>query len=86
MGSRSTQDFALLLKQLDAFLRLAQLGRVSLSHTGFEPSSTSAILSHRCRHDSEIPKSFAIRLIGASPFRATATTSRRNSWEMLSEC
>ena len=43
------------------------------------PSSTSASLSQRCRHDSEIPKSFAICDSGASPLRATATTSRRNS-------
>src|SRR5690606_6685875 len=43
------------------------------------PSSISASLSHRCRHDSEIPKSFAICANGASPLRATATTSRRNS-------
>ena len=31
------------------------------------------------RHDSLIPKSFAIWAIGASPVRATATTSSRNS-------
>ena len=36
-------------------------------------------ISQRCRHDSEIPKSFAICDNGASPLRATATTSRRNS-------
>src|SRR2546423_82451 len=39
----------------------------------------SARFSQRCRHDSEIPKSFAICAIGAWPLRATATTSRRNS-------
>src|SRR3954447_6016543 len=39
----------------------------------------SARFSQRCKHDSEIPKSFAICRIGASPRRATATTSRRNS-------
>src|SRR6185312_11178115 len=46
---------------------------------GRTPSSTSASLSQRCRQDSEIPKSFAICDSGASPLRATATTSRRNS-------
>ncbi len=46
---------------------------------GLTPSSTSASLSQRCRQDSEIPKSFAIWDSGASPLRATATTSRRNS-------
>ena len=51
---------------------------------GRTPSSTSAILSQRCRHDSEIPKSFAICDTGASPLRATATTSRRNSTGMPS--
>ena len=35
-------------------------------------------VSQRCRQDSQIPKSFAICDSGASPFRATATTSRRN--------
>ena len=44
---------------------------------GRMPSSTSARFSQRCRHDSEIPKSFAIWLIGASPLRATATTELR---------
>jgi hypothetical protein len=43
------------------------------------PSSVSAIFSQRCRHDSEIPKSFAICRNGVSPLRASATTSRRNS-------
>src|SRR6266571_1348615 len=43
------------------------------------PSSISARFTHRCRHDSEIPKSFAIWDIGTSLRRATATTSRRNS-------
>src|SRR6202042_1126709 len=46
---------------------------------GLIPSSTSASFSHRYRHDSEIPKSLAICDSGASPLRATATTSRRNS-------
>lgn len=36
-------------------------------------------LSQRCRQDSEIPKSLAIWDSGASPLRATATTSFRNS-------
>lgn len=36
-------------------------------HSGLTPSSTSAILSQRWGQDSEIPKSFAIRLTGASP-------------------
>ncbi len=35
--------------------------------------------NQRCRHDSEIPKSFAIWRSELSPLRATATTSRRNS-------
>jgi len=43
------------------------------------PSSMSARFSQRCRHDSETPKSVAIWDIGASPLRATATTSGRNS-------
>jgi hypothetical protein len=46
---------------------------------GRRPSSISAIFSYRCRHDSEIAKSFAICDSGASPLRATAITSRRNS-------
>ena len=39
----------------------------------------SARLTQRARQDSEIPKSFATRLFGASLRLATATTSRRNS-------
>ena len=46
---------------------------------GRTPSSTSVSFSQRCKQDSEIPKSLAICDSGASPFRATATTSRRNS-------
>ena len=61
-------------------LQLAQLRRLRASVTpGRTPSSMSASFSQRCRHDSEIPKSFAICASGASPLRATATTSRRNS-------
>jgi hypothetical protein len=44
---------------------------------GLIPFSKSAIVSHRCRHDVETPKSVAIQLIGAPPRRATATTSLR---------
>jgi hypothetical protein len=36
-------------------------------------------LSQRCRQGSQIPKSFPICDSGASPLRATATTSRQNS-------
>src|SRR3954451_7165667 len=43
------------------------------------PSSRSAIFSQRCRQDSEIPKSRATWETEASPLRATAMTSRRNS-------
>src|SRR3712207_8260441 len=43
------------------------------------PSSRSAIFSQRARQDSEIPKSRAIWATDASPLRATAITSRRNS-------
>jgi hypothetical protein len=43
------------------------------------PSSLSAIFILRCRAAGETPKSFAICVMGASPLRATATTSRRNS-------
>src|SRR5687768_7131652 len=46
---------------------------------GARPSSRSAIFSQRCRQDSEIPKSRAIWATDASPLRATAMTSRRNS-------
>jgi len=42
-------------------------------------SSMSDFLSQLGNVASEIPKSFAIRDSGASPLRATATTSRRNS-------
>src|SRR6266511_5140319 len=54
----------------------ASSARVRPSRT---PSSISARFTHRCRQDSEIPKSLAIWDIGASLRRATATTSRRNS-------
>lgn len=46
---------------------------------GRAPSSLSAFFSQLCGVASEIPKSLAIWEIGASCFRATATTSRRNS-------
>src|SRR4051794_39338806 len=46
---------------------------------GRAPSSVSASLSQRCRQPSEIPTSLAICRNGASPLRATATRSRRNS-------
>lgn len=44
------------------------------------PSSTSAACNQLRRHDSLIPKSLAICVIGASPPRATATMSSRNSF------
>jgi hypothetical protein len=62
-----------------ALLQLAQLSRLLLSDTRPSPSSISASFSQRCRHDTEIPKTFATCAIGTSPLRATATTSRRNS-------
>lgn len=43
-------------------------------------SSRSAIFSQRCRHDSEMPKFLATWAIDASLSRATAMTSRRNSF------
>ena len=45
----------------------------------FTPSSVSAIFIRRGRAAGETPKSLAICVIDASPLRATATTSRRNS-------
>lgn len=42
-------------------------------------TSTSARRNQFRKHESLIPKSFAITEIGASPLRATATTSSRNS-------
>ena len=44
------------------------------------PSSTSAYFIQLCRQPSEMPKSPAISVNGALPWRATATTSSRSSW------
>lgn len=64
-------------------MRFARLRRTSAEATADAgrpaPSSRTAILSQRCRQASEIPKSFAIWRSGASPLRATAMTSARNS-------
>ncbi len=73
----------------DAFARNRILLRASRSSEdssrvlpGRAPSSTSAWRIQFVRHDSEIPKSFAIAesLWPGSRFLATRTTSSRNSW------
>ncbi len=63
-------------------LRLASLSSAFSAAVlpGRTPSSTSAWRSQFRRHDSEIPKLAASLAIGASPLRATATTSSRNSF------
>jgi hypothetical protein len=47
--------------------------------TGTNPVLNVGLLQPVMQVASEIPKSFAIWFNGASPLRATATTSRRNS-------
>jgi hypothetical protein len=61
VGRGPTQDLVLLLEQLDPPVRLTQriglaTGPVEVLVLEFRRSST---VSHRFRHDGEIPKSFA---------------------------
>ena len=83
VADSAAHHLGFLLEELDPFARFAQLRGLIVAAAGdpvrSTPSSRSAILSQRCRQASEIPKSFAIWRSGASPLRATAMTSARNS-------
>jgi integrase len=53
--------------------------RSSLVVPSTRPASTSSSFSHRRKHDSAIPRSWAISAIGFSRRRASSTALRRNS-------
>ena len=57
---RSAKNLDLLLEELHALAQLTVLGRFARADTGPPAPVDLAIFTHRCTHDSEIPKSFAI--------------------------
>src|ERR1700749_5175365 len=59
--------------------QLPQLSRLLSGDVPPQPVVDIGELSQRCGQGSQIPKSFPICDSDASPLRATATTSRRNS-------
>ena len=79
IGRRPAQGLVLLLHQPVTTLQLPQTRPLRGRGARSVAVSTSAACSQFRRHDSLIPKPLAIWAIGASPLRATATTSSRNS-------
>jgi hypothetical protein len=75
----ATHDFRFLLEEPYAFVRFPQLRGVIGQGPDAAPSSLSAIFIQRCSAAGDTRKSLAVRAMGASPLRVTATTSRRNS-------
>jgi hypothetical protein len=68
-----------LLEQSDAFLRLPQLDRVGLGDAGLDPVFDVRDLQPPLQAGLGDPEVLRDPTDRASPLRATATTSRRNS-------
>ena len=79
VGGRPAQDLVLLLEDPVALLQLSQLRGLGRRDAGPDAVFDVGELQPAVQRGSEIPKSFAIWDSGASPLRATATTSPRNS-------